>query len=572
MIGFESEPFFPELFNAVDAEQRALRSMTRLLDQEHLHFDLARQGLVARSGSEALQTVLLAVAERRIKDEGRASGRLRVLMTSPGIPYPYRLAQMAGYETVVIFNRTGKNLDLDVDKLAEKIAGSDVDAVYLESPTNIGGKVLEARHIDKLYKACLQARNRPTLIIDQCFALLAPDDNRVPLVADVLARYGPNQNWVQLWDTGKTLYVEAGAKLGFAVFGHHRTAEIAHDIYETVNYERHLGLLSRVIGAMDYARERYPTGTPYLDRVRSTIRSNAETIVEAFEKQKHALTLPGVGSNIVLPTEVFKHTGNGPKTLNVTRAVVAGLERRGLRVTDASGYLDPAAAYPHHPLPRFEGKPIGTDVSGLRVALARPPEQILMLRDELVRIAEPTTRRIRPIGIAPPRRKQRNGPVGVKFDVTNQVVMRKPLYDRIRMLICEPTLEWDDTTRFTYSIGDGNPDLPVPFDGTGALVADVRRVTGERVKIPMKIVGDYVEYEDHINRPEYLDPELRPGKRLRAFTVGRSSDYYGMEDALDDRNLDDLDSCFKDWEDRARVLALAERDSLALLPVPHPEF
>lgn len=397
-------PYDPDM-DVSAYERGAIDAMGRFLELE-CRQDIQDKTLVMNSGSEAFTAVIGSTRRHQrwsdneifhplitdwrsdtripLNDSARFEKSIpppsqrSILMSSPGISYPYEFAQRYGFETVHVVPAKGPAYRPDVDAICKLVKSTNIDVLYLESPSNIGGHVLTERELLKLFDACRRSPGRTLLVVDHCFAALAPPNAKVPLLADVMQQIPTDNrhrhNWVMLWDSGKTLFRRPGEKLGFAIFGRGVAAQEARQWAQLEKLEPDIHRL-RVCAALMRGATRIGQRDP-MKSIIDTIRRNGDAFF-ASRLAQFAVPRGSVDTTVAFALEPYLQDtpdeGTSPMVAMHLRSELG--RRAGVRVTDATAYFDPRTEYRDERLPFFSGNPVGGGY--LRLALARPTDVFL---------------------------------------------------------------------------------------------------------------------------------------------------------------------------------------------------
>lgn len=202
----------------------------------------------ALSGSVALDRALVAALAMS------GGPTIDVITTTPSIDImPLFLGERSHVVTRYAHSRDGH---LDPDAVLREIAATRDrgPVVLLTSPENPTGEVWSAEDLKAIGDACFRAGG--ILVVDHTF-LTAGVHGRAD-VDGVWQAFGAGENWIAIWDTGKTLGLN-GDKLGFLVSGSERvTAEVRRSLsvmqYDVPRRQKVLfAELLRRAARMDYA-------------------------------------------------------------------------------------------------------------------------------------------------------------------------------------------------------------------------------------------------------------------------------------------------------------------------------
>ena len=190
----------------------------------------------AFSGSVALDRALVA-ALAMSGDDGRRP-TTHVVTTTPSIDImPLFLGERSQVVTRYARSRAGDPAALDRDAVLRRVAEvrATRDAglvVLLTSPENPTGAVWRPADLKAIGDACFEAGG--VLVVDHTF-LTAGVHGRAD-VECVWQAFGSGQDWIAIWDTGKTFGLN-GDKLGFLVSGSDRTTDAVRRSLSVMQYD-----------------------------------------------------------------------------------------------------------------------------------------------------------------------------------------------------------------------------------------------------------------------------------------------------------------------------------------------
>ena len=274
------------------------------------------------SGSVALDRTMTAISRvARV----RGCVGVSVITTTPSIDI-MRLFLSERSEVVSHFVPCRTDADdefaLDVSRLLETL--SDVTSrhpdhlrvVLLTSPENPTGATWSKSELSQIAEAC--NRSGSVLVVDHCFLLVGVHSDPPTAVWDV-AHAG--QEWVGIWDTGKTLGLNE-EKLGFLISGGELMPSALLNSVNTVQFgvsRRQKLFFSRIL-----CDARFPR---YLDDLRELCRANSETLRCAFEGAKSIkIRTPKSGSFAMIDCLGFQEDDEAirAKLLGADVGVIAG--------------------------------------------------------------------------------------------------------------------------------------------------------------------------------------------------------------------------------------------------------
>lgn len=215
----------------------------------------------AFSGSVALDRALVA-ALAMSDDHGRRS-TVGVVTTTPSIDImPLFLGERSQVVTRYAHSRDG---ELDRDAVLRQVArvratpGAGL-VVLLTSPENPTGAVWRPEDLKAIGDACFAAGG--TLVLDHTF-LTAGVHCRAD-VESAWQAFGAGQDWIAIWDTGKTLGLN-GDKLGFLVSGSGRATAAVRRSLSVMQYD--VSRRQKVLFAELFRRSAREDYTGHLNRV-----------------------------------------------------------------------------------------------------------------------------------------------------------------------------------------------------------------------------------------------------------------------------------------------------------------
>jgi aspartate/methionine/tyrosine aminotransferase len=190
----------------------------------------------AFSGSVALDRAL--VGALAMSGDGGRRPTTGVVTTTPSIDImPLFLGERSQVVTRYAHSRAGDPAALDRDAVLRRIAevratrGTGL-VVLLTSPENPTGAVWRPQDLKAIGDACFEAGG--VLVVDHTF-LTAGVHGRAD-VECVWQAFGSGQDWIAIWDTGKTFGLN-GDKLGFLVSGSDRATAAVRRSLSVMQYD-----------------------------------------------------------------------------------------------------------------------------------------------------------------------------------------------------------------------------------------------------------------------------------------------------------------------------------------------
>lgn len=294
---------------------------------------------VTFSGSVAVDRAIMACLER-----ARSGGadRLEVVTTSPSIDIMRDfLDERADIDTRFVDCREGDDfpsLSLDgiLEALQQPVPANCRRAALLTSPENPTGEAWTRAELEAIADACRQGGH--TLIVDHCFLLAGVQEGLVDAVWQVVK---PGDDWLAIWDTGKTFGLN-GDKLGFLVASESLLAYV-DDVLRVLQFD-----VSRRQKLFFSELLRFSSFYDYVPSLGSICRTNLRTLVSAFEASPCRVLEPKAGSLALLELPDGQ----------LDTEICAYLLRQGVGVVGGSSF--------------FHGRAKRSDL--VRIALARDPE------------------------------------------------------------------------------------------------------------------------------------------------------------------------------------------------------
>ncbi|GLL04640.1 aminotransferase class I/II-fold pyridoxal phosphate-dependent enzyme [Dactylosporangium matsuzakiense] len=308
------------------ALEAAVRSMLRLPPESYSSLS------AAFSGSVALDRALVA-ALAMSGDHGHRP-MIGVVTTTPSIDImPLFLGERSQVFTRYAQGRDGGLGALDCDAVLRHIA--EVRAtrnaglvVLLTSPENPTGAVWPPEDLKAIGDACFEAGG--TLIMDHTFVTAGV--HRRDDVGCAWEVFGAGQDWIAIWDTGKTLGLN-GDKLGFLVSGSQRAAAAVRQSLSVMQYD--VSRRNKVLFTELFRRAVQMDYTGYLNGV---CRRNLAVAEELAAPTGVRLRRPAAGSLLLL--ELPPGSGSDESTRR-------RLLRSGIGVVDGSVFFH-AGRRPHN--------------------------------------------------------------------------------------------------------------------------------------------------------------------------------------------------------------------------------
>lgn len=242
---------------------------------------------VTFSGSVAVDRAIMACLER-----ARSCGaqRLEVVTTSPSIDIMRDfLSERADIDTHFVDCLNGDDfprLDLDgvLDALQRPLPANCRRAALLTSPENPTGESWSRAQLEEIAAAC--RRGGHTLIVDHCFLLAGVQEDLVDAVWQVA---DPGDDWLAIWDTGKTFGLN-GDKLGFLVASESLLPYV-DDVLRVLQFD-----VSRRQKLFFSELLRFSSFYDYVPGLGSICRANLRTLVTALEATPCRVLEPKAGS------------------------------------------------------------------------------------------------------------------------------------------------------------------------------------------------------------------------------------------------------------------------------------
>ncbi len=316
---------------ALDGE--LLQATCRCLGIDEGH---AVNGFVTFSGSVALDRVLVS----QLGDGGS------VVTTTPSVDMvSAMISEHAGVEAIYVA-ASGPGFDLDVEALSASLR-PDTRCIVVSSPDNPSGNVVTAVQMSALVALALE--HDVTLVLDQCFALVNPQGNDIPVLADFAA---PGLKWILLWDTGKTFGLNH-EKLGL-VFCSPNVRESVRERLNVLQFDvsrRQKLLFLAILNAAHSNR--------WFDHLSALVATNLELVRQACLDLPLVASCPDAGSLLLLDVT--------PAGLTASVFADILLAEKGVGVISAGDFF--------HPLAPSGALPPGHD-HFVRIALAREPDVV----------------------------------------------------------------------------------------------------------------------------------------------------------------------------------------------------
>ena len=327
----------PETARRVTLE--LLESACRLLGISTHH---AAHGFVTFSGSASLDRVI----------ESQVGHGRSVITTSPCIDIiPGMFSER--HEANVIYVPANDRFGLDLAGLADRL-DSRTDCIVLTSPENPTGNVISAADLAAVSE--LAAERGISLVLDQCFGLIDPFKNGIPLLPNLAPE---DLDWIFLWDTGKTFGLNED-KLGFIFCSpslypriSQRLNILQFDVSRRLKY-----LFLRIFDAA--LTNDYPL------KLSEAVRSNIALAERACANSTLRALRPNAGSFLLLDTSESAEGADALATRLLREA------RVGVIRTDSF----------FHPTPSPEQRD-----RYLRIALAREPGVLAEALDRILEVA-----------------------------------------------------------------------------------------------------------------------------------------------------------------------------------------
>jgi aspartate/methionine/tyrosine aminotransferase len=246
----------------------------------------------AFSGSVALDRALVAA----LAMSGEHGSTIGVVTTTPSIDImPLFLGERSQVVTRYARSRGGDPAALDRDAVLRQIhavrATRDTGlVVLLTSPENPTGAVWRPEDLKAIGDACFEAGG--TLVVDHTFVTAG-----VHCRADVECAwqaFGAGQDWIAIWDTGKTLGLN-GDKLGFVVSGSHRATAAVRQSLSVMQYD-----VSRRQKLLFTELFRRSARMDYAGHLNHVCRANLAVAAELTASTGLRLRRPAAGSLLLL--------------------------------------------------------------------------------------------------------------------------------------------------------------------------------------------------------------------------------------------------------------------------------